>query len=142
MSPVSSNGRRPHLAPLLPRSRRVRLALGAIGAVVLVLSLVSPVLIGGGTSPSPSCAKTLRYDERGYTARAMPTPRLVESLAIGVGVLAGCGAPPSNIDARSFAGVDPQVAVGIPSDASSVYIRNGVCPRSAGHALWTCLRAR
>ena len=140
MTPVSSNGRRPHLVPRLPRSRRLRLLIGALGAVVLVLTLVSPILIGGGTSPSPSCAKTLRYEQHGYTARAMPTPRLVESLAIGVGVLAGCGAPPSNIDVRSFAGVDRQAAIGIPSDASSAYIRNGVCTASTGHALLACLR--
>jgi hypothetical protein len=140
MTPVSSNGRRPHLVPPLPRSRALRLAVGVAGAVVLVLALVSPILIGGGASPSPSCAKTLRYERHGYTARAMPTPRLVESLAIGVGVLAGCGAPPSNIDARSFSGVDPRVAIGIPSDASSVYIRDGICTASTGHALWVCLR--
>jgi hypothetical protein len=142
MSPVSSNGRRPHLAPLLPRSRAVRLAIGATVAVVLGLALVSPVLIGGGATPSPSCAKTLRYEQHAYTAREMPTPRLVESLAIGIGVLSGCGAPPSNIDVRSFGGVDRQVAIGIPSDASSAYVRNGVCPSSTGHALWTCLGSR
>jgi hypothetical protein len=139
MSPVSSNGRRPHLTPRLPRSRAVRLLIGAFGAAVLVLALVSPILIGDGTSRS-SCAKTLRYEQHAYTARAMPSPRLVESIAIGVGVLAGCGAPPSNIDARSFAGVDPKVAIGIPSDASSVYVRNGVCTASAKPALRTCLR--
>lgn len=140
MSSVSPNGRLPHLAPRLPRSRAVRLAIGAAVAIVLGLALVSPVLIGGGTTPSPSCAKTLRYDQHAYTARQMPTPRLVESLAIGIGVLAGCGTPPSNIDVRSFTAVDRQLAVGIPSDASSVYIRDGVCPSSTGHALWTCLR--
>jgi hypothetical protein len=142
MSQVSSNGRRPQLTPRLPRSRAVRLAIGAAVAIVLGLALVSPVLIGGGTTPSPSCAKTLRYEQRAYTAREMPTPRLVESLAIGIGVLAGCGAPPTNIDVRSFAGVDRQVAVGIPSDASSVYVRDGLCASSTGHALWTCLRSR
>lgn len=120
----------------------MRLAVGAVAAIVLGLALVSPVLIGGGTTPSASCAKTLRYEQRGYTARQMPTPRLVESLAIGIGVLAGCGTPPSNIDVRSFSGIDRQVAVGIPSDASSAYVRNGVCSTVTGHALWTCLRSR
>jgi hypothetical protein len=142
MSPVSSNGRPPHLAPRLPGSRRVRLVVGAIVAVVLVLVLVSPVIIGGGTTPSASCAKTLRYEQHEYTAREMPTPRLVESLAIGVGVLAGCGGPPSNIDVRSFGGVNRRFAIGIPSDASSVYVRNGVCPARTGRALSTCLRSR
>jgi hypothetical protein len=142
MSSASPNGRRPHLAPRLPRSRAVRLAIGATVAIVLGLALVSPVLIGGGTTPSASCAKTLRYEQHGYTARAMPTPPLVESLAIGIGVLAGCGAPPSNIDVRSFSSVDRRVAVGIPSDASSAYVRDGICPAATGHALWTCLRSR
>jgi hypothetical protein len=142
MSPVSSNGRPPHLTPRLPRSRRVRLAVGAIVGIVLILVLVSPVIIGGGTTPSASCAKTLRYEQHEYTAREMPTPRLVESLAIGIGVLSGCGTPPSNIDVRSFSGVDRQFAIGIPSDASSAYVRNGICPARSGHALWTCLRSR
>lgn len=109
---------------------------------MLILALISPVILGGGTPPPASCAETLRFREHVYTARTMPTPTLVESLAIGVGVLAGCGTPPSNINARSLAGVDPDVAIGIPSDASSVYIRNGVCAAAAGHALWVCLRSR
>jgi hypothetical protein len=125
-----------------PGSRRLRLVVGAIVAVVLILTLVSPVILGGGTSPPASCAETLRFRDHLYVARTMPTPTLVQSLAIGIGVLAGCGAPPSNINARSFGGVDPNVAVGIPSDASSVYIRNGVCTTAAGHALWICLRSR
>ena len=31
---------------------------------------------------------------------------------------------------------------GIPSDATSVYIREGVCPNLVDHALWSCLRSR
>jgi hypothetical protein len=72
----------------------------------------------------------------------MPTPRLVESLAIGVGVLSGCGTPASNIDVRSLSGVRQSVAIGIPSDATSVYIRRGVCANAVAHALWSCLRSR
>ena len=76
-----------------------------------------------------------------YVAHPMPTPGLVESLAIGVGVLSGCGTPPSNINVRSFSGVRPSVAIGIPSDASSVYIRRGVCAGLVAHALLACLRS-
>ena len=47
-----------------------------------------------------------------------------------------------NINARSLTGVDPSIAIGIPSDASSVYIRKGVCAAPEGHALWVCLRSR
>ena len=47
-----------------------------------------------------------------------------------------------NINPRSLTGVDPNNAIGIPSDASTVYIRKGVCTAPAGHALWVCLRSR
>jgi hypothetical protein len=127
---------------LLPASRPLRLLIGAIVAAVVIIALVAPVVIDGSTTPSAPCAKTLRFRGHLYSARAMPTPRLVESLAIGIGVLTGCGAAPSNIDVRSLTEVDASVAIGIPSDASSVYIRTGVCTASAGHALWVCLRSR
>ena len=139
---MSSNGRPPARPRLLPASRPLRLLIGAVVAVVVIGALVAPVVIDSGTSPSASCARTLRFREHLYAARAMPTPRLVESLAIGVGVLTGCGGTPMNINARSLTGVDPSIAIGIPSDASSVYIRKGVCAVPKGHALWVCLHSR
>jgi hypothetical protein len=129
-------------APRRVVSRPVRLIVGAVLGVVLIAALVSPVIIGGGTPSPGDCARTLRYERHMYVAHSMPAPPLVESLAIGIGVLSGCGTPASNIDVRSFSGVRPGVAIGIPSDASSAYIRRGVCANLAEHALWSCLRSR
>jgi hypothetical protein len=138
---MSSNHRPPFNAPRRVVSRPVRLIVGVVLGVVLIAALVSPVIIGGGTPSPGTCARTLRYESHMYVAHSMPTPRLVESLAIGIGVLSGCGTPPSNINVRSFSGVRPSVAIGIPSDASSVYIRRGVCANVVEHALWACLRS-
>jgi hypothetical protein len=119
----------------------MRLAGGAVVALMLIVGVATPIVLGGGTPAPRNCAKTLRYDTHLYVARPMPAPRLVQSLAIGVGVLAGCGTPASNINVRSLAGVAPSVAIGIPSDADSVYIRQNMCPSISGRALWTCLRS-
>jgi hypothetical protein len=137
---MSANHRPPSRAPQFIASRRLRLIVGGVIAVVLLALLVSPVIIGGGSPAPRTCARTLRYESQTYVARAMPTPQLVQSQAIGIGVLSGCGTPPANIDVRSFSGVGRSAAIGIPSDASSVYIREGVCPNLVGHALWSCLR--
>jgi hypothetical protein len=139
---VSANHRPPSNAPRLIVPRRLRLIVGAVLGVVLIGALVSPVIIGGGTPSPRTCARTLFFDSHTYVARPMPTPRLVESLAIGVGVLSGCGTPASNIDVRAIAGVSRGAAIGIPSDTSSVYVRRGVCANAVDHALWSCLRAR
>jgi hypothetical protein len=139
---MSSNGRPPSNAPRYVVSRPLRLVVGAILGVVLIAALVSPVLIGGGTPSPRTCARSLRYESQPYVARAMPTPRLVESLAIGIGVLSGCGTPPSNVDVRLLSGVRRGVAIGIPSDTTSVYVRRGVCANAVKHALWSCLRSR
>jgi hypothetical protein len=130
------------MAPRFIVSRPMRLAGGAIVALILIIAVVTPIILGGGASPPQNCAKTLRYKGHMYVARPMPAPPLVQSLAIGIGVLAGCGTPASNINIRSLAGVRPSAAIGIPSDASSVYIRPDICPSSAGHALWTCLHSK
>jgi hypothetical protein len=127
--------------PRFTLSRPLRLAGGAVVALILIIGVASPIILGGGTPAPRNCAKTLRYTGHLYVARSMPAPPLAQSLAIGVGVLAGCGTPASNINVRSLAGVPPSVAIGIPSDAESVYIRQNVCPSIAGHALWTCLRS-
>jgi len=139
---MSANLRPPSNAPRLVIPRRVRLIVGAVIGVVLIGALVSPVIIGGGTPAPRSCARTLFFATNTYVARPMPTPRLVESLAIGIGVLSGCGTPASNIDVRSVSGAQKSVAIGIPSDTSSVYVRRGVCAKAVAHALWSCLRSR
>jgi hypothetical protein len=108
---------------------------------MLIIGVATPIVLGGGAPAPKSCAKTLRYDRHLYVARPMPTPPLVQSLAIGVGVLAGCGTPASNINVRSLAGVQSSVAIGIPSESDSLYIRQSMCPSSTGRALWTCLRS-
>jgi hypothetical protein len=139
---MSTNGRPPSNAPRRVVSRPVRLIVGAVLGILLVAALVSPVLIGGGTPSPRTCARTLRYESQLYVARPMPTPRLVESLAIGIGVLSGCGTPPSNINVRSLSGVLRSAAIGIPSDSTSVYVRRGVCANAVDHALSSCLRSR
>jgi hypothetical protein len=136
---MSANHRPPSRAPQFIVSRPLRLIVGAVIGIVLLALLVSPVLIGGGTPAPRTCVRTLRYESHPYVARAMPTPRLVQSLAIGIGVLSGCGSPPENIDVRSLAGVSRGVAIGIPSDTSSVFVRRGVCPRLVENALRACL---
>jgi hypothetical protein len=72
----------------------------------------------------------------------MPTPPLVESTAIGVGALSGCGTPAANIDLRSLAGVRPSIAVATSTDANSVYVRRGVCANLNKRTLSACLDAR
>jgi hypothetical protein len=139
---MSANHRPPSRAPQFIASRRLRLVVGGVIGIVLLALLVSPVIIGGGSSAPPTCARTLRYASQTYVARSMPSPRLVQSQAIGIGVLSGCGAPPANINVRSFSGVNRSAAIGIPSDADSAYIREGVCPNLVDHALSACLRSR
>lgn len=129
------------MTPRFTLSRPLRLAGGAVVALMLIVGVATPIILDGGAPPPQSCAKTLQYVGHIYVARAMPAPPLVQSLAIGIGVLAGCGTPASNINIRSLTGILPSVAIGIPSDASSVYIRQNVCPSIAGRAFWTCLRA-
>jgi hypothetical protein len=125
----------------LPGSRRVRLLIGAATALVLVGVLVAPVvLLGSGPSKSGSCRTTIRYQGRLYDAR--DTGRVVEAIAVGIGVATGCGSKPTNVDLRTVAGADAGRAVALASDPSTVYVRRGVCPRLARAALLRCLRGR
>jgi formate dehydrogenase subunit gamma len=130
-----------HRIPRLTASRPLRLLIGAVVAFVIVGALVAPVILSDQTSTSQSCTETLRYGSGAYAPRPMPKPPLVESLAIGVGALSGCGTPPSTIDLRSLTGIRPAIATAISTDANSVYVRRGVCPNLAGRALRTCLRS-
>jgi formate dehydrogenase subunit gamma len=121
--------------------RPLRLLIGAVVALVIVFALVAPLILSSETTTSQTCTKTLRYASRAYAPQPMPTPPFVESVAIGVGALTGCGTPASTIDLRSLAGVRPSIATAISTDANTVYVRQGVCANVTGRALRACLRS-
>ena len=124
----------------LPGSRRAHLVVGAATAIVLGAVLVAPVvLLGSGSSKRPTCRTTILYHGRRYAGR--PAGRVVEAIAVGVGVIRGCGGKPANVDLRSVAGVRPSVAVALASDPATVYVARGVCPQLARGALLRCLKA-
>jgi hypothetical protein len=105
---------------------------------VLAGVLVAPVvLIGSGPGTSGACSSTILFKGRHYTART--TGRVVEAIAIGVGVISGCGNAPENVDLRSVAGVPMSRAVALASDPSVAYVRRGVCPHLARAPLLRCL---
>src|SRR5438128_2498024 len=128
---MSSNGSRPR-APLrrLPASRPLRLAVGGATALVIGAVLVAPIVLlsGGPSGKTVVCRTTILYRRHHYVAR--PTSRVVEAIAVGIGVASGCATKPANVDLRSVAGVDPALAVALASDPSTVYVRRGVCPEA------------
>lgn len=119
-------------------SRRLRIALGVLAALLIAAVLVAPIVILGSGSPAKPCARTLAYKGRGYVARGAPS--VVQAVAIGVGVASGCGGSPQNVNLRSLTGVSPSVAVGVEADQSSIYVRRGVCATSTAQRLLACLR--
>ena len=122
----------------MPGSRRARLLVGAVTAVVIGAVLVAPVvLLGTGPKHAP-CSTTILYQGQRYIAR--PTGHVVEAIAVGVGVASGCGTKPSNVDLRSVQGVSSARAVALASESSTVYVRRGVCPGKQDGALLACLR--
>jgi hypothetical protein len=104
---------------------------------VILGALVSPVVLRGHGS---SCSLTLRYAGRTYTARDVGNARLVQSIAVGVGVLSGCGSKPQNADVRSIVGIRPALAVALPTEASTLFVERDRCPDRTGRALVRCLR--
>jgi hypothetical protein len=117
----------------------VRLLIGGVTALVIGGVLIAPVvLLGSGSGRGGSCKTTIRYQGRPYVAR--DTGRVVEAIAVGVGVASGCGTKPANVDLRTVAGVRAAKAVALASDPSTVYVRRGVCPSLARAALLRCLR--
>src|SRR5690349_2629803 len=137
---MSTNGSQPRpVGWRMPGSRRARLAAGAVTAAVLAAVLAAPVvLLGTGQKHAP-CSTTVLYQGQRYVART--TGRVVEAIAVGVGVASGCGTKPANVDLRSVQGVSSTRAVALASDSSTVYVRRGVCPGKADAALLACLRA-
>jgi hypothetical protein len=115
-------------------------SLGVLAAVVVVAVLVAPVVLRGGSSPR--CSSSLRFAGRTYVPRAAPSREAVQAAAIGVGVVSGCGARPSNVDVRSLVGVRPTAAVGVDGQASSVFVRPDLCPTVATASLVGCLRSK
>ena len=138
----STNGRpAPGRPPWTGLPRRARLLLGLLAALTIGAALVAPVLFrnasGGGT-----CARRLAYEGVEYTARAVPATAFVQSIAIGVGITSGCGSTPANVDVRSVAGIRPTVAIAVPTDQTSIYVRTGTCAGVAATRLVPCLRQR
>lgn len=138
---MSTNGSRPRPArPRFPGSRRARLVLGVASALVIGAVLVAPVvLLGSGPSRNPSCRTTIRYNGSRYLPR--DSGRVVQAIAVGVGIASGCGGSPTNVSLRSVEGVRPGLAVALASEPSTVYVRAGVCPRAVGVGLLRCLRS-
>jgi hypothetical protein len=136
----SSNGRpasrRPFWAGL---PRRARLLLGLLAAILIGAALVAPVVFRNGSGGS-TCAKTLAYKGVEYTARTVPATGFVQSIAIGVGIASGCGSTPANVNVRSVTGIRSTVAIAVPTDETSVYVRKGTCAGVAGARLLPCLR--
>lgn len=121
--------------------RRARVLLGLAGALVLLVVLVAPVALRGGAEGG-SCARALRYAGRSYTARPLGGAGVVQSIAIGTGVVSGCGEAPANVDVRSVAGIRPAFAVALPTETETLYVARGRCPGREGAALVRCLRGR
>ena len=138
---MSTNGSspRPPIGWRLPGSRRTRLAAGAATALVIGAVLVAPVVLLGTGSKHPACSTTILYQGQRYVAR--PSGRVVEAIAVGVGVASGCGTTPANVDLRSVQGVSAARAVALASDPSTLYVRRGLCPGKWDAALLACLRA-
>jgi hypothetical protein len=123
----------------MPGSRRTRLAVGAATAVVIGAVLVAPIVLLGTGQKHAACSTTILYGGRRYLARS--SGRVVQAIAVGVGVASGCGTKPANVALRSVQGVSATRAVALASQPSTVYVRRGVCPRKARVALLACLRA-
>lgn len=81
----------------------------------------------------------LTYAGRQYAVRPIRDNSLVQAVAIGVGVTHGCGYQPQNVNLRSLLGVSQAKAVALAGDATSVYVRRGVCGHVAPEALRACL---
>lgn len=119
-------------------NRRLRIALGGIAALLIAGALVAPVVDRGG--PSKPCSMALSYRGRAYAVRPSRDDSLVQAVAIGVGVVHGCGLKPQNVNLRSLVGIRPGAAVALEGDQTSIYIRRGRCANLAARALVACLK--
>jgi hypothetical protein len=119
--------------------RRVALAVGGLAALLIAGVLVAPIVILGDGSRGKACAQTLVYEGVEFDAHRVPREP-VQRIATGVGVVSGCGQPESNVNVRSLTGISTANAVGVAGDATSVYVRRGVCAGAAEPRLLACLR--
>jgi hypothetical protein len=118
-------------------NRGLRIALGGLVALLIAGALVAPVVDRGG--PSKACSMTLSYRGETYAVRALRDNRLVQAVAVGVGVTHGCGLAPQNVNIRSLVGIRPSRAVVLAGDETSIYVRRGVCTTAKAGALVPCL---
>lgn len=139
MSETNGAGQ-PRRGPGAAIPRRGRLLIGAIAALVIAGVLIAPIVILSSPGGGKRCTLGLLYKDVQYTARPVSSKRLVQGVAIGVGVTSGCGTSPSNIGVRSLVGVRSTVAVGLSADQASVYVRRGLCTGAAATALLACLK--
>lgn len=122
------------------RSRRLRVQLGILAAIAIGAALVVPVVLSGGSGPETAarCNQQLRFDRRLYVQRSLGSDTPTQKLAIGVGVLQGCGQAPANVDVRSLLGVPSSRAVSI-DGATDVYVGRGVCTSATDARLFDCI---
>ena len=118
-------------------NKRLRIALGGLVALLIAGALVAPVVDRGGSSKA--CSMTLSYRGEPYAVRPVRDNRLVQAIAVGVGVTHGCGLAPQNVNIRSLVGIRPSRAVGLAGDETSIYVRRGVCTAVDAGALVPCL---
>ena len=100
--------------------------------------LVAPVVLSG--EPAGSCSRSLYYLGHAYVVRSAGGADAVQAIAVGVGITRGCGPKPENVGVRALAGVAPADAVTVAGDASSIYVRRGVCVHAQPRALLACLK--
>jgi hypothetical protein len=109
--------------------------------LVILGVLVAPVVIlTQGSSGGKQCSLSLLYKGREYSVRPVASAGLVQGVAIGIGVTSGCGTAPANIGVRTLVGVQPGAAIGLATDQSSIYVRNGLCRRTTKRNLLACLK--
>ena len=139
---IVTNGAGPPRRPFGSRiSRRGRLLIGACAGLIILGVLIAPVVIlTGGSSGVKQCSLSLLYKGRHYSVRPVASAGLVQGVAIGIGVTSGCGTSPANIGVRSLVGVQAAAAIGLATDQSSIYVRNGLCAKATAHGLLACLR--
>lgn len=135
----SSNGSAPPPRRGLRVSRRVALAGGIVGALLIAGVLVAPIVILGSGPKASSCVQTLAYAGAGYDARRSSSA--VQGIATGVGVLSGCGRPASNVNVRTLVEIATARAIAVEGDGSSIYVRHGLCPSAPAARLLACLRS-
>ena len=99
----------------MPGSRRARLTVGAVTAAVIAAVLVAPVVILATGRKHAACSTTVLYQGQRYVART--SGRVVEAIAVGVGLASGCGTKQTNVDLRTVQGVSAARAVGVASDS-------------------------